>query len=331
MNFYIDPYILTIDKDSITENQLEIFIENLIDWKKIIDLNWGSVFTPAESFQILFDNGLYPLINTIKELINKFNIEYIQPEEIDKIINIILSKLPTIEESSQIEDLLFNDIDLKLNRPEGFTYLLKKIATHIQLDCYINEKEPSKQIILSRELDNHELTFDTIITLIDSKKEIIIPYQISVNISCFDNFKSFCSITNPSNVWEYGHSQFCLQMALCIKLFQITQDEKYLFQQKISFMDSFHESVKRLGFKHETSKIDMLLRTLTEDILQTNMQATHELRSGRGANCKQVSCNDYSAWRRDVDYEYHLHYWKKKESIVFANVVNHNNFKITKF
>ena len=56
MNFYIDPYILTIDKDSITENQLEIFIENLIDWKKIIDLNWGSVFKPAESFEILFEN-----------------------------------------------------------------------------------------------------------------------------------------------------------------------------------------------------------------------------------------------------------------------------------
>ena len=74
MNFYIDPYILTIDKDSITENQLEIFIENLIDWKKIIDLNWGNVFKPAESFEILFENELYPLIDTIKELINKFNI-----------------------------------------------------------------------------------------------------------------------------------------------------------------------------------------------------------------------------------------------------------------
>jgi hypothetical protein len=331
MNFYIDPYILTIDKDSITENQLEIFIENLIDWKKIIDLNWGNVFKPAESFEILFENELYPLIDTIKELINKFNIEYIQPEEIDKIINIILSKLPTIEESSQIDDILFDDIDLELNRIEGFTYLLKKIATHIQLDCFINQKEPSKQIILSKELSNHELTFDTIITLIDSKKEIITPYQISVNLSCFENFKSFCSITNASNVWKYGHSQFCLQMALCIKLFQITQDEKYLFEQKFSFMDSFHESAKRLGFKHEISKIDMLLRTLTEDILHMNMQATHELRAGRGANNPQVSHNDYSAWRRDVDYEYHLHYWKRMESIVFANVVNHNNFKITKF
>ena len=331
MNFYIDPYILTIDKNSITENQLEVFIENLIDWKKIIDMNWGSVFKPTESFKILFENGLYPLIDDIKELIDKFHIDYIQPEEIDKIINVVLTKLPTIEESISIEDLLFeNDFNLVTNRAEDFSYLLKKIAIFIQLDCCLNNKQPSKQIILSKDISGNLINFETIITLIDSINDISTPYEISVNLSSFENFQSFCSISNPTNIWKYGHSAFCFQMALNIKLFQITKNPIYLNTKNFSFIQSFHDSVQQLGFKNETVKIEMLLRTLTEDILQTNMQATHELRVGKGANSKQVTNEEYSAWRRDIDYEYHLHYWKKNQLITFANVVKHNNFKITK-
>lgn len=331
MNFYIDPYILTLDKNTITEQQLETFIENLIDWKKIIDLNWGTVFKPAESFEILFRNNLYPLINIIKELIDKFHIEYIQPEEIDKIINLILIKLPTIEETSQVKDLLFDDIDLGLNRIEDFSYLLKKIAIHVQLHCLINEKEPYKQVILSKELNRNELSFKTKITLIDSPKEISTPYEISINLSSFENFIAFCSITNPVNIWKYGHSEFCLEMALSIKLFQATHDQKFLFSTNFTLMESFYESVNQLGFKHEALKVRMLLRTLTEDILQTNMASTHELRANRGGNSPQITHQDFSAWRRDIDYEYHLHYWKKGESIIFADVVIHNNFRITKF
>lgn len=334
MNFYIDPYILAVEKELISKEQLEEFIENLLDWNKLIDLNWGEVYKPIESFELLFKHNLYPLVDKVKELIDKFNIDYIQPEEIDKIINAILTKLPSIEESFNINDLLFTDdiIDLKINRQEDFLYLLKKIAIIIQLDCIINHKEASKQIILSKELKTNQLTFNTVITLIESNHKITTPYNINVNISNAENFNSFCSISNPLNIWKYGHSSFCSKMALNIKLFQSTNNTKYLdYNNKSSFrfLDSFHNSVVNLGFKNEFKKIEMLLRTLTEDILQINMNSTHELRKSKSGNSDQKTCGDYSAWRRDIDYEYHLHYWKKGDFIVFADVVNHNNFKIT--
>jgi hypothetical protein len=71
MNFYLDPYILAIDDDNISQESLEKFIDNLIDWKRLIDLNWGRVFKPSESFDLLFKHNLYPLVDKIKELKKK--------------------------------------------------------------------------------------------------------------------------------------------------------------------------------------------------------------------------------------------------------------------
>lgn len=126
MNFFIDPYIFAFDKDNFTKDQLEEFIDNLIDWKKLIDLNWGRVYKPAETFDILFKHKLYPLIDGLKELVDKYNIDYIQPEEIDKIVNSVLNKLPTIEDFSEINDILIDNDNLTIseNRNEDFIYTL---------------------------------------------------------------------------------------------------------------------------------------------------------------------------------------------------------------
>lgn len=115
MNFYIDPYIFALDKDSITKEQIELLIEKIIDWKKLIDSNWSKVYKLTETFDILFSNNLFPLVNNIKEIILKHNIEYIQPKEVDKILNSLLIKLLTIEDHTKISDLLIEDDNYNFN------------------------------------------------------------------------------------------------------------------------------------------------------------------------------------------------------------------------
>jgi len=34
------------------------------------------------------------------------------------------------------------------------------------------------------------------------------------------------------------------------------------------------------------------------------------------------------AWRRDIDDQYHLHYWQDGEAVELARVVVHNDFRI---
>ena len=70
---------------------------------------------------------------------------------------------------------------------------------------------------------------------------------------------------------------------------------------------------------------------MAETIEHRQMADTHALRHGLGANdAQRVRASDGAkAWRRDIDREYHLHYWELGEGMVeFASVGPHNDFTI---
>lgn len=336
MNFFIDPYIFAFDKDTFTKDQLEEFIENLIDWKRLIDLNWGSVYKPAETFDVLFKHKLYPLVTGLKELVDKYNIDYIQPEEIDKIVNSVLTKLPTIEDYSKIKDVLIesDNLEIKSKRNEDFIHLLKKLVTILKIDCQINRKRESGHIILSKELTNPLIKFDALISIIDAEHNIDLPLALNIEFYHFVNFKEFCSKIEPAIVWINAQNDLCVRMAIYIKIYQHDEAMNYINQDcepNFILIDNFFKSIHVLNFQNEPSKIDSLLRALFEEILHLNMKDTHELRVGKSGGAKQIEYKGFKGWRRDIDYEYHLHYWKKGDSIIFTDVVSHNNYDITRF
>ncbi|HUX59889.1 MAG TPA: hypothetical protein VMV32_01145 [Ignavibacteriaceae bacterium] len=336
MNFFIDPYIFAFDKDTFTKEQLEEFINNLIDWKKLIDLNWGRVYKPTDTFDILFKYKLYPLVDGLKELVNKYNIDYIQPEEIDKIVNSVLNKLPTIEDYSGINDILIDtdNLNIQSNRNDDFIHILKKLVTILKMDCIINKKRDNGQILLSKELDSPLIKFDALISIIDANHNIDLPIALNIEFNHFANFKEFCTKIEPAIIWINAQNDLCIRMAVYIKVFQHDETMDYINKANTPnfiLYDSFFKSMRDLNFHTDEAKIDNLLRALFEEILHLNMKDTHELRVSKSGGAKQIEYNKYTGWRRDIDYEYHLHYWKRGENLIFTDVVSHNNYDITKF
>jgi hypothetical protein len=71
------------------------------------------------------------------------------------------------------------------------------------------------------------------------------------------------------------------------------------------------------------------LRCLSETIDEQNMRAVHAKRTGSGGGDPQELRDQNKAWRRDIDREYHLHYWECDDgTIEFASVGPHNMFDI---
>jgi hypothetical protein len=64
-------------------------------------------------------------------------------------------------------------------------------------------------------------------------------------------------------------------------------------------------------------------------MLSQNMAAVHGLRTGMGGDDPQRTRGKDKAQRRDIDYEFHLHYWEcANGTIELASVVHHNDFSI---
>jgi hypothetical protein len=74
------------------------------------------------------------------------------------------------------------------------------------------------------------------------------------------------------------------------------------------------------------------LRAIVETLERTNLAASHELRTGRGGDDPQRTreSDQARAWRRDVDREHHLHYWKCQDGTVEIASVSfpHDDFLI---
>lgn len=98
---------------------------------------------------------------------------------------------------------------------------------------------------------------------------------------------------------------------------------------RMSVGRDFLKSASHLGFLHEPSKTQRLLRACADILLGRNLAKSHHLRLGRGANETQRMRGDFGAWRHDLDDEFHLHYWRNGSDVEFANVVVHNDFDIT--
>jgi len=91
----------------------------------------------------------------------------------------------------------------------------------------------------------------------------------------------------------------------------------------------FFDSLRTHRVESGSELADKLLRAIVETVLHNNLSATHALRTGKEANKPQKMRGKDEAWRRDIDYEYHLHYWEcASGSVELGLVVTHNDFSI---
>jgi len=120
-------------------------------------------------------------------------------------------------------------------------------------------------------------------------------------------------------IWRNAEDTETYRAALDIYIHQRT-DKQNRISVSWSFGSEFIKSLKKLKFLNKDEEIVKLLRTLAETLLSENFQATHCLRIGKGGNDPQKirKKDGAGAWRRDIDRDFHLHYWKTSDEIEFA-------------
>lgn len=96
--------------------------------------------------------------------------------------------------------------------------------------------------------------------------------------------------------------------------------------------DDFWRTAAAFGFGHERGKIGRLVDACVDAIVGDPRRGEpHPLRTNRGPNAANVTRarDDAVAMRRDIDDEFHLHYWRRPgRGPELASVVVHNDFSI---
>lgn len=89
----------------------------------------------------------------------------------------------------------------------------------------------------------------------------------------------------------------------------------------------FLPSAKRLGFLDNEGQTARLLRASVDILMDQRLDQTHWIRTGPGGADPQLvrGRDGAGAWRKDIDHEFHLHYWKRANHVEFALVAKHRS------
>ncbi len=339
----VDAGILAVPPvDSATDDAAK-YVEMLLEWKKLLDDPWIAICMSEHASEYLFANGLYPLRGQLRELFIAHGIEEYDSHTVAKIANWLLEKTPTFESYYSVKYILYEHLKtvpdvIRLTAYDGLQPDLDQCITLIavlrkhcsqSLGGYslILRKAPSKVVQVKVQIYEIEHNRDDIPALPRP------PEYFEGDVLVCDDFNGVLECLDDTAILVGATDDLGIKFAIRIALFKsaILQHDapEWGALQVSEIGPSFRESCQKVCTDHGGSLPDKILRSIVETIEGRNLSAVHALRTGKGGNEPQRMRGSDKAQRRDIDREFHLHYWKCDNGTVeLASVVHHDDFSI---
>ncbi|WP_312199412.1 hypothetical protein [Anaerospora hongkongensis] len=342
VNVHTDPFCLACPLPTTPLIEVEKYIDFLIELDDIAEAWWIKKYIPKDIYDILVKTNGYPNWALLENAINRLGKIY-HPSDINRILEKMLQRSNYIEDKFEIKEILADNVicqpSFYKNRgSETFVSTFERLVLLIGF-YYAIHNLPNEDFLLVRDLTSeteiiHALAEIAACEFQIPTSNINIPYAIDHSVTACQGLKGICSKVDVTKIWLSAQSVREYKDALQIKVFQRNSancsNATLGDSRNWGFGRLFLKTLKDLGFSTQANKANLLLRSGTETILNENMNSTHPLRVGSGGNDPQrIRLRDGAkAWRRDIDYDYHLHYWESTQGIEFASVVTHNDMSI---
>lgn len=317
---------------------LNRYIARLLDLEKLLHSSAFRALISRSSAELLFEANLYPIHNELRNSLSVTGLDSeLQSSDVVKVLDKLLKELPLLEELIELdsflhelghldtpsiiltdeysrEELIYQYIalgigDLIGNFSAGETWILGEAK-----EC--NGVEAVKVLAKIIEIDwlSDEIHLTPPIE-IDAK----FPFKMEVlDIQCAIDLATFRR--KPSN-------EFIQEL---IELALLQRQTKEVLHAALDWTlgADFAHTVEALHVQNNSTVFRALLDTCVDIICETRMTQTHRLRSGEGGANEPRRSGNFIAWRRDIDAEFHLHYWLSGNRCELASVVVHNDFTI---
>jgi hypothetical protein len=342
---YLDAFTLACPPPEAGIESFGSYIQNLLNWSALRRTEWIDIYTSRKTSEVLFEVGAYPPWPELKRAINYLGIQHVQVKDIVEIVNGFLQRTSLVENELGIDDLLFDQYELVpavdyAVRPGPFALHFELLTILLALHKSLYEELSNPLLLSSPDLKHHGKTrvTATLLEVACSSSSVAVaacraPYTVSAQFAICICLHSLHMSVDACGIWS---SSTCYEaMRKAIEVFAYQQNPSgfeyfnILENHPFSFGQNFIGSSRASGFFDDPRKIRMLLRACVESILETNLRAVHALRVDRGNESVQITRGTDKAWRRDIDHEYHLHYWETENGFELADVVHHKDFRIT--
>ena len=339
----IDASVLAVPDITCTKDCVYNYVKTLLDCGKLIKEPWAAICMSKRASKSLDDDGLYPLRKMLKNLFRVHGIIEYDVNTVSKFIEHLLRITPHFEDYYHVEDVLWSDLKTKpdiinLIKAKGLKSDLERCVTLIAILRKHSSLPIGGHLLVLRKAPDRLIQVKVHIEYIEHCRSDIpdLPNPLGFfegDVLVCDDFYGLIECIDESAILTGAPDDIGIELAIQIALFKHTyrQGGSPEWGEDIvpSLGSKFQETCQKICEDQGQSMPSRILRSIVETVNGENLSAEHALRTGLGGNDPQRTRGSDRAYRRDIDRDVHLHYWKCDDGrIELASVVYHNNFSI---
>jgi len=342
VNVTIDASVLAIPANQ-TKSSIERYTERLLDWKELGRNSWVDVNTSKLACVMLYGDNVYPDHETMKQMFSKNGIKKYNWQDVTVLVEALMYQTFNFEDCIEQTGIEVEEISAEqiTAEPDVFKNCpgvqirddLKRCLVLLAASQSLSKQKIPYHVLALHATQTKSIKVSALVSgiasyddkgAIQSKstkhliESILVAEDIRGIVECLDEAELLLKASNESD------------LAAAIKIaFSKNKTANFLLPEYIFGTGFLSSILERLTFKPELAK--SLLRAIVETLEGTNMNDTHKLRKGKsgGAPIRKRGRDDAEAWRRDIDRDHHLHYWKGNNCLELACVsYPHDNFDI---
>jgi hypothetical protein len=317
-----------------TADEVFDLISSLLECREISENQWIRMYVSEQAAESVARAGLgFPPWKSLNDSILENGLP-LNPGDVVQLMNGLLTRLPKVEEELGIRDILLAEsICNPAIHPErgdvlraDFERLLGLISLFSE---YHNAGQTDQCAVLTRPLNACPTTEDFSTRLEDVEPDIgqILPRELSLSVQVFGCSRRYLANLNPVEIWcGAAHEQeFVAAIEIYTGRAAIAAGLRNVGQWRLG--RQLVLTIQGLNLQYR-SIAESILRACSDTILGRNLGHTHAIRTTAAANSPQVRRGNDTAWRRDINYDLHLHYWSTPAGSEFAAVRQHNDMSI---
>ena len=327
------------------EEDVHSFVATLLEWRDAMNDGRLDVYTSVHAPEVLGDSDLYPIRPRLKELLRQAAVFEYDANTVAVLAETILNRSAKIEDVLGISDILVDDLTIDpdcfaSHSPAALRDEAQRCAAVVSLaNRYCNEPSLRCHAIAIRATDVGAAVRvrGIILEIAHSRDDLgglpMSPAYFEGSTLVCSSFHRLLMTLDEVGILRWARTGIHVATAVKVGLYKkYASSGNALPWEELPAFEVGHEFFASLQLHHveaDSGLADRLFRSIIETICHENLGATHALRKGGGGNDPQKMRGEDAAWRRDVDYEYHLHYWECATGLVeLAAVVVHNDFSI---
>ena len=303
------------------------------------------IYMSEQAAEALFRDELYPLHPHLAALFAAKGIEEFDVNTVLQVAYSLLNQTPSLETFFEVE-LEVESLDV-LTRPDLLslctsTHLLSDLARCLVLIALLRSHGVADHILIVKPWQGGtEVQVQALIDptrLVHYRPDIgpipIPPDLFEGSVVVCHNFRQLLQAVDEKAVLQAASNPADVELAIRVALYKVGMErgQNSEWNSPIRFLlgKNFHESLTCCLACNSENMVGRLLGTVIEAIQGENLGQLHSLRTSTGGGSSQRMRGSDKACRRDIDRQYHLHYWQRTDGTVeLSDIVTHDNFVIT--